>query len=64
MSGRPKHEIEVEIASSILKTMGEHIETLERFWPAYRRGSNAQRALNAIKEGREVALQCLKDAKT
>ena len=60
---RPKHEIEIDAASGILAAMGERIDALERYWPPSRRGSNAQRALDAIKNARKAAMQCLKDAK-
>lgn len=59
---RRRHEIEIDIASNILRAMGERLVELERWWPPSKRGSNAQRCLDAVKEAREAALQCMRDA--
>lgn len=61
---RPKHEVEIAQAESILTAMEQRIADLERWWPPSKRGSNAQRALDGIKEGRLAALQCLRDARS
>jgi len=60
--GRPKMEIELESARSILMAMSQDIEQVERYWSPSKRGSNGQRALDALKERRGAALQCLLDA--
>lgn len=59
---RSKTQIEIETAASILRSMAQSIERLERHWPASKRGSNASRELEDIKAKRATALQCLIDA--
>ena len=57
-----KSEIEIESAINILSSCAQHFENLERFWPPSKRGSNAQRCLDQLKEGVKVTRQCCDDA--
>lgn len=59
---RSKAEVEIDSARSILEAMKASIADLESRWPASKRGSNAQRALNTIKEQRDAAALCVGDA--
>lgn len=59
---RSQAEVEIDMAAGILLTMEDAIRRLEVYWPASRRGSNAQRMLDEIKAKREVALKCCQDA--
>lgn len=55
-------EVEVGTALTILEGMKQSIDDLEKFWPPSKRGSNAQRMLNELKEKWIAAVLCLKDA--
>lgn len=57
-----KMEIEVAAAINIASAMEQDLNSLEKFWPPSRRGGNAQRMLDSIKERRAVLEQCLRDA--
>lgn len=59
---RSKTEIEIWSALAILKAMEASIEALEQHWPKSKRGSNAQRYLNQIKDKRDAAELCVADA--
>ena len=59
---RSKMEIEIETAANIMRTMGNTLDKLARYWPQSKRGSNAQRQLDDIRSQRASALQCLIDA--
>ena len=55
-------EVEVQTALSIARGMKQSIEGLESFWPKSKRGSNAQRFLDEIKEKHAALTLCLEDA--
>ena len=59
---RTKMEMEIDTALSIVTSMRQSIEGLEKFWPQSKRGSNAQRYLDEIKSKRDSIEQCLVDA--
>jgi hypothetical protein len=59
---RLKEEVETEIAHSILESMGHTIENIEARWPENKRGSNANREWQSLKDKRDAALLCLSDA--
>lgn len=61
---RSKAEVEIDTARVILEAMKGAISDLEARWPASKRGSNAQRALDAIKDKRDAAALCIDDALT
>lgn len=59
---RSQAEVEIDMAAGILSTMEDAIGRLEVYWPASRRGSNAQRMLDEIKVKSQAALKCCQDA--
>lgn len=59
---KPKAQVEIETAARIIETAQGDLLTLERWWPASKRGSNAQRALDDLRGRLEVAQTCLADA--
>jgi hypothetical protein len=61
---KSKMEVEIDSATSILNAMADTIKEIERWWPASKRGSNANRSFDFLKSQRETALLCLKDAVT
>lgn len=54
-------ETECRTALAIVTSMEQSLEQLERFWSPSKRGSNAQKQLDAIKEKRAVMEKCLRD---
>lgn len=59
---RTRMEMETDTALGIAIAMRQSIEGLEKFFPASKRGSNAQRFLDEIKFRRDAIEQSLLDA--
>ena len=59
---RTRMEMETDTALGIAQGLRQSVEELERWWPPSRRGSNAQRVLDQIKEKHDAIVQCLLDA--
>ena len=59
---RTRMEMETDTALGIVQGLRQSVEELERWWPPSRRGSNAQRILDQIKEKHAAIEKCLLDA--
>jgi hypothetical protein len=55
-------EVEIRTVLNILQGAGEDIERMEAYWPASRRGSNAQKMLDSLKNRLDAANLCANDA--
>jgi hypothetical protein len=59
---RSKTEIEVDACRGILTATEQHFNALDRWWPRSKRGGNAAKALDRLKEAIKVATTCCDDA--
>jgi hypothetical protein len=58
---RDKLEMEADAAWRIAEAMAAYFSELEGCWPKSKRGSNAQRCLDRLKEQRDAIALCLLD---
>jgi hypothetical protein len=58
---RDNLEMEADSAWRIAEAMVAYFTELESFWPKSKRGSNAQRCLDRLKEQRDAIAACLLD---
>lgn len=58
---KSKLEMEASTALGIVQSLAQSIADLESYWAPSKRGSNAGRALAAIKDKRKAIETCLRD---